>query len=228
MSTEKILVIAPHPDDETLGAGGTIAKMSKAGHDVTVVTVSAHSPPLYSEATRDRTLRESQAAHARLGVKESRYLGYAAVSLKTVDEAELNNALLAEIREGSPDQVYIPFFDRHSDHRAVFEAAMVATRPTTGAGQGIKLVAAYETLSATHMNAPGIEPAFSPNYFVDITEEIDTKLEAMAEYQSQLQGFPEPRSLEALRALAVFRGSMSGSGFAEAFQVIRMHDAVTI
>ena len=78
------------------------------------------------------------------------------------------------------------------------------------------------------MNAAGIEPTFSPNYYVDIAGEIDTKLEAMAKYESQLQPFPEPRSLEALRGLALFRGASSGFGFAEAFQVIRMNDDVTI
>ncbi|HYH36158.1 MAG TPA: PIG-L deacetylase family protein [Candidatus Saccharimonadales bacterium] len=227
MSKEKIVVFTPHPDDETLGMGGTIAKMSKAGHDVTVVTVSAHSPPLYSEEMRERTLQEAKNAHERLGVHESTYLGYAAVSLEATDSAELNRAVLAEVEKHGPTQVYIPFFDRHSDHRAVFESAVLATRPM-GVGQDIRLVAAYETLSATNMNVSGIEPAFSPNYYVDITEEIDTKLEAMAEYESQLQPFPEPRSLEALRGLSLFRGASSGVGFAEAFQVIRMNDAVTI
>jgi LmbE family N-acetylglucosaminyl deacetylase len=223
---EKILVVSPHPDDETLGMGGTIAKMSETGHNVTVLTVSAHMPPLYSEETHQRTVRESRAAHQQLSVSESRYLGHAAVSLKGLDDSILNGELLDAIKDIGPTQVYIPFFDRHTDHRAVFEAAMVATRPV-GAGKGIHLFAAYETLSSTYWNAPGIEPAFNPNFFVDITGQIDNKLAAMAEYQSQLQEFPNPRSLEALRALALFRGSQSGSGYAEAFQIIRMHgDAV--
>jgi LmbE family N-acetylglucosaminyl deacetylase len=224
---EKILVVAPHPDDETLGMGGTIAKMSESGHDVTVVTVSAHMPPLYPEEVHQTTMRESRAAHQCLGVKESKYLGHAAVSLKGLDDSVLNGELLEEVRELNPTQVYIPFFDRHSDHRAVFEAAMVATRPV-GAGTGIRLFAAYETLSSTHWNAPNIEPAFNPNFFVDVTGQIDTKLAAMAKYQSQLHDFPAPRSLEALRALALFRGSQSGSGYAESFQVIRMRDSAIL
>lgn len=224
---EKILVVAPHPDDETLGMGGTIAKMTQKGHDVSVLTVSAHMPPLYPEEAHQTTIRESRAAHKRLGVHESKYLGHAAVSLKGLDDSVLNGELLDEVKSLKPTQVYIPFFDRHSDHRAVFEAAMVATRPV-GAGTGIRLFAAYETLSSTHWNAPHIEPAFNPNLFVDITDEIDAKLEAMAEYQSQLQQFPAPRSLEALRALALFRGSQSGSGYAEGFHVIRMHGGAII
>ena len=122
MSKEKIVVFAPHPDDETLGMGGTIAKMSKAGHDVTVVTVSAHSPPLYSQEMHERTLQEAKNAHEHLGVSTSKYLGYAAVSLEATDSVELNQAILAEVEKCEPSQVYIPFFDRHSDHRAVFES----------------------------------------------------------------------------------------------------------
>ena len=220
---EKILVISPHPDDETLGMGGTIAKMTGDGHEVTVVTVSAHQPPRFSEEHFQTTLRESESAHSRLGVTESRFLGHAALSLSELDPAELNDELHNAIEEVNPSQVYIPFFDRNSDHRAIFEAAMVATRPV-GVGRDISLLAAYETLSSTHWNAPHIEVAFNPNFFVDITDQIDTKLDAMAQYRSQLHEFPGPRSLEALRALAVFRGSHSGSGFAEGFQVIRMND----
>lgn len=224
---EKILVISPHPDDETLGMGGTIAKMAEAGHEVTVLTVSAHMPPLYSEDVHKTTLRESREAHARLGVEHSIDLGHAAVSLASLDDPLLNSEISSQIKKLGPSQVYVPFFDRHSDHRAVFEAAMVATRPV-GPGRQIGVLAAYETISSTHWSAPGIEPSFAPNFFVDITDKLDTKLAAMAEYRSQLQGYPEPRSLEALEALAIFRGSQSGSGAAEAFQVIRVHESAIL
>jgi LmbE family N-acetylglucosaminyl deacetylase len=83
-------------------------------------------------------------------------------------------------------------------------------------------VAAYETISETHWNAPHIEPNFTPNFYVDITGQIESKLEAMAKFESQLHAFPGPRSVEALKALALFRGSQAGYGYAEAFHVIRM------
>jgi len=99
---------------------------------------------------------------------------------------------------------------------------MVAARPI-GAARDIKMVAAYETLSETHWNAPHLEPNFVPNWCVDITDCIEVKLEAMRCYESQLHQYPRPRSLEALKALALFRGSQAGFGYAESFHVIRLN-----
>jgi len=100
-------------------------------------------------------------------------------------------------------------------------SVMVAARPVNR-GRNMKLVAAYETISETHWNAPHIEPGFVPNFCIDITNQIDAKLEAMRCFQSQLHEFPGARSIESLSALALFRGSQAGYGYAEAFHVIRM------
>ena len=218
----RALVIAPHPDDETLGAGGTIKKLADAGWQVSVLTVAAHMPPLYSRDVHEGTVREAQAAHAVLGVSESTFLDNPALSLTTMPLAELNAMIHGQIERSQPDALFIPFYDRHIDHRCVFDACMVAARPV-GAGRHVKLVAAYETISETHWTAPGIEPQFAPHFFVDVTDQIDAKLEAMSKFESQLHPFPGPRSLEALKALATFRGSQSGHAYAEAFHVIRMN-----
>jgi N-acetylglucosamine malate deacetylase 1 len=215
------LVIAPHPDDETLGVGGTIRRMADAGWSVTVLTVTAHMPPLYSKEAYETTIRESRAAHEVLGVSESVYLDRPAVSLGDIPVAEFNKLILDEVTRVAPTILLMPYYDRHIDHRQIFDACMVAARPV-GPGKNIALVAAYETISETHWNAPHIEPNFTPNFCVDISEQIDAKLEAMKCFQSQLHPFPEPRSVEALKALALFRGSQAGYGYAEAFQVIRM------
>lgn len=215
------LVIAPHPDDETLGAGGTIKRLSENGWDVTVLTIAAHMPPLYSEEVHQTTVRESRAAHAVLGVKNSVYLDKPAVFLGDIPVSELNSLILAEVEKAAPQILLIPYYDRHIDHRQIFDACMVATRPV-GAGKNIGLVAAYETISETHWNAPHIEPNFTPNFCVDITGQIDSKLAAMECFKSQLHEFPGPRSVEALKALALFRGSQAGCGYAEAFHIIRM------
>jgi N-acetylglucosamine malate deacetylase 1 len=103
----------------------------------------------------------------------------------------------------------------------IFDAVMVAVRPV-GAGKHIQLVAAYETLSETHWNAPHLEPNFTPNWVVDITDTVDTKLAAMQCYASQVHPFPQPRSIEALKALALYRGSQAGFGYGEGFHIIRM------
>ena len=216
------LVIAPHPDDETLGAGGAIRKLADADWQVNVLTVAAHMPPLYSKDAHEGTVREARAAHEILGVAESTFLDNPALSLSTMPVARLNHTIHDEIARSMADALFIPFYDRHIDHRAIFDACMVAARPI-GIGKHLKLVAAYETISETHWTAPGVEPQFAPTLFIDITEQIDAKMEAMSKFESQLHTFPGPRSLEALKALATFRGSQSGHAFAEAFHVIRMN-----
>jgi LmbE family N-acetylglucosaminyl deacetylase len=217
----RLLVIAPHPDDEILGVGGTMARFARSGGKVTVLTVAAHKPPLYPPEVHAQTVAEARQAHAAIGVSESVFLDYPAVCMSETPVHELNAAIHQVVRRVEPHILLFPYWDRHVDHRLVFDAVMVAARPV-GVGRGIKLVAAYETLSETHWNAPHIEPNFTPNWCVDITEFVDVKLQAMTCYASQLHPYPQPRSLEALKALALFRGSQAGFGYGEGFHVVRM------
>jgi LmbE family N-acetylglucosaminyl deacetylase len=221
-SPGRLLVIAPHPDDEILAVGGTMARFARAGGHVTVLTVSAHGPPLFPPEVKEQTIAEARKAHAVVGVSESIFFDYPAVCLDTLPLPEFNGAIKKVVDKVEPHVLLCPYWDRHVDHRLVFDAVMVAARPV-GRGRAIKILAAYETLSETHWNAPHIEPNFTPNWCVDITDVIDVKLQAMACYESQLHPFPQPRSLEALKALALFRGSQAGFGYAEGFHVIRMN-----
>jgi LmbE family N-acetylglucosaminyl deacetylase len=125
------------------------------------------------------------------------------------------------VEEVKPHIVLMPYPDRHVDHRIIFDSALVATRPVE-AGAGIELLAAYETLSETHWNAPHVEPNFTPTWVVNITDFIDLKLSALKCFESQIPPFPGPRSIEALRALAVFRGTQAGFAAGEAFHVLRL------
>jgi LmbE family N-acetylglucosaminyl deacetylase len=218
---ERVLVIAPHPDDEILGVGGTIAKYAAGGAEVTVLTVAGHRPPLYKEEHYQETVAEARRAHAIVGVKTSLFLDLPATMLGSEPVHVFNGKIVAAVREVEPTLVLVPYPDRHVDHRIVFESAMVATRPV-GPGIGIRIVAAYETLSETHWNAPHIEPNFTPNWVVDITGTIDRKLEALACYASQISPFPGPRSVEALKALAMFRGTQAGFAYGEALHLVRM------
>lgn len=221
MMKKRILVVAPHPDDETLGAGGTIAKFVEQGHEVSVLVVSGHLPPVYSRDDYEITVSEANRAFSILGVAESRFLEIPATLVGEQPVSALNGKVAGVIREIEPHIVLCPFPDRHIDHRVVFESAMVATRPV-GAGRSIELVAAYETLSETHWNAPHIEPNFVPNWVVDITAQMDRKIDALTCYKSQIPEFPGARSVEAAKALAIFRGTQAGFSFGEAFQIIRM------
>ena len=218
---KRVMVVAPHPDDETLGVGGTIAKYSAQGADIFVLIVSGHLPPLYSRKDYDKTVHEAQSAFKLLGVSQSEFLEIPATMINSKPLHKVNGRISKIINDFKPHIVFCPYPDRHIDHRLIFDSVMVATRPV-GVGRDIEILAAYETLSETHWNAPHIEPNFTPNWVVDITEQIDNKLDALSCYKSQISDFPGPRSIEAVEALAKFRGTQAGFGYGEGFHVIRM------
>lgn len=212
----KILVVAPHNDDEILGVGGTMAKMVKQGHEVTVCEVTAGD-------LRDEQVQlqksEAIASHELMGVK-THFMDLPVVGLREMKTAEINAAFLKTMRLLKPGIVFLPHKgDMHIDHRMTVEAAMVALRPV--AFPDLTAIYAYETLSETDWNIPSVDNAFIPTMFVDITDEIELKLKAMECHKSQLCIFPHPRSLEAMRALAIHRGSTVCRKYAEAFMTIR-------
>ena len=218
---KRVMIVAPHPDDETLGVGGTIAKYSSQGADIFVLIVSGHLPPLYSRKEYDKTVHEAKSAFKLLGVSQSKFLEIPATMINSKPLHEVNGQILKIINDFKPHIVFCPYPDRHIDHRLIFDIVMVATRPV-GIGRDIEVLAAYETLSETHWNAPHIEPNFTPNWVIDITEQIDNKLDALSCYKSQISDFPGSRSIEAVEALAKFRGTQAGFGYGEGFHVIRM------
>ena len=216
---KRAVVIAPHPDDETLGAGGTIARLVENGTDVSILVVSGHLPPLYDEESFVATRKEAEQAFEVLGVKHFEFLKIPATMVNQVPVAELNGRISQFIQGVRPNWVFLPFPDRHIDHRIIFDSSVVACRPV-----GIEppqVVLAYETLSETHWNVPGVEPAFVPEFFIDISQQIEIKTTALAKYDSQLLEEPS-RSIDAANALARFRGSQNGCCFAEAFKVVRI------
>lgn len=217
---KRVLVVSPHPDDETLGVGGTIAKYSAQGAEVFVLMVSGHLPPLYRREDYDKTVTEAHVAFELLGVAKSEFLEIPATMIGDQPIHKLNGRISKIFNDFNPHIVFCPYPDRHVDHRLVFDSVMVATRPV-GVGRNIEIVAAYETLSETHWNAPHIEPNFTPNWIIDITENIEKKLKALRCYKSQISEFPNPRSIEAVEALAKFRGTQAGFGFGEGMHIIR-------
>lgn len=215
----RLVVIAPHPDDETLGAGGTIARFAAEGVEVSVLIVSGHLPPLYPRETFGITRREGETAMARLGVASWEFLEIPATKVHETPVAELTGRIAAFVSARDPEWVLIPFPDRHIDHRVIFDAAAVVCRPVRP--EAPTVVLAYETLSETHWNVPGVEPAFIPELYVDISGYMDAKREALGCYVSQIHSVPS-RSVEACAALARFRGSQNGCVYAEAFKVVRI------
>ncbi|MDC3174897.1 PIG-L family deacetylase [Candidatus Pelagibacter sp.] len=214
----KTLVIAPHLDDETIALGGTIKKITKSKLEIHVLIIGGHLPPLYKKEDYIITKKESFRALRKLGVKNYHYLDLPATQFHKEHYQTMNNNMYKIIKKVNPKTVFIPFPDRHIDHRTVFDCAMVNTRPNTK--KYPNYVLSYETLSETHWNAPYIEPNFVPNFFVNIDKTIESKLKALKFYKSQIKG-NSSRSLSSVKALAKFRGSQNGCEYAEAFKLIR-------
>ena len=216
----KVLVIAPHADDEVLGVGGTIAKRAGEGHEIVVCVVTKGCEPLFREEYASGVQTECRKADAFLGVKETIFLDFPAAMLEEVPRYRLNDGILSVIREVKPDEVYIPHRgDMQIDHKMVTDAAMVALRPKYE--HRVSRVYCYETLSETGWDIPNTENTFIPNVYEDLTDTIGRKLEALSFFQSQLSPFPAARSLGAVEALARFRGATVNVNAAEAFMLIR-------
>lgn len=216
------LYFAPHPDDEVLGCGGTIARHA-AENEVYVCVVTKGVEPLFSDAIINKTREEQKKAHKFLGVKECYYLDFPAVMLEEEHRYEINAAISRIIAKVKPDTVYIPHFgDMQKDHKIVSEAVMVAVRPK--GEYCVKKVYSYETLSETEWNIPHVANVFIPNRFVDISDVLEVKLKAISMFESQMGDFPNPRSVEAVKALASLRGSTISVNAAESFCVIREID----
>jgi len=220
----KILILAPHADDEVLGMGGTIAKLVEQGHHVTVAVLTGHGEtahPLWPESNWDLIRTECRAAVSKLGAQQLVFENLPAACLD-VTPAYLINTVIAKLIEAvEPNEVYIPFaFDLHKDHGAIAYGASVALRPYLNSAKCVRRVLAYEILSETHLAPPYLAPAFQPNVYVDITETLSTKLTAMQAYKSQIQPDNLPRSIEGLKALARLRGSHMGVAAAEGFVLL--------
>jgi LmbE family N-acetylglucosaminyl deacetylase len=218
--TDRILVLAAHPDDEVLGCGGVMARHAARGDAVGVLIATRGAPDVFSNEHITRVQSEIHAAHAELGVKFFEQLEFLAPKLDTVPGHQLASELGRVLRAFQPATLYIPHRgDIHGDHQAVYQAALVAARPINDCP--VKRILSYETLSETEWAAPTADLAFVPTVFVDIEAYLDKKLRAMQCYASQLKPEPNPRSLRSIEALARLRGGTVSLQAAEAFMLVR-------
>jgi LmbE family N-acetylglucosaminyl deacetylase len=226
-SADRVLVVAPHADDETIGMGGTIARYAAEGHHVTVAVVTGHGEdgphPLWPASLWDRIRSEARAAAAILGIAELLFEEIPAALVADHPKWRLNQAIHGLVERVEPDILYVPFpFDLHKDHREAFHALSVAWRSSSPLGRRIREIYCYEVQSETHWNIPYVEAGFLPSCYVDIGAHLDTKLAALRCYESQIRPPPDARSIEAIRALAVLRGSHMHMHAAEAFVTVRI------
>jgi LmbE family N-acetylglucosaminyl deacetylase len=218
----RVICVAPHPDDEILGCGATIAKHVEQLDEVFVIiatNASIGAPELFSSDSINKTRLEATDAHKFLGVEKTFFLDFPAPALNAYPEYKISLKFVEIFRKIQPTHLYLPHpGDLHQDHKAVYRAGIVAARPLDNFL--IRSIYTYETLSETEW-APMNEIGFRPNRFVNISNFLDKKIEAMRYFKSQLKEFPNTRSIESIRALARFRGGTIGVNYAEAFHVER-------
>ncbi|HHL40444.1 MAG TPA: PIG-L family deacetylase [Deltaproteobacteria bacterium] len=220
VSAVKVLVVAPHMDDEVLGCGASIARHVEAGDEVHVCFI-AHRvyDHRYDEARNEVEKGHANAARKVLGYGEAVFFGLDDERLDLCVQ-DILIPLEEYIYKFRPHTVYCPFRgDNNQDHRAVFDAARVALRPS--AAHFVDRLLMYETPSSTEQSPPLPENVFYPNLYVDVKAQLGSKIEALACYETEKRAFPHPRSAEAVEVLARKRGVEAGFEYAEAFMVLR-------
>ncbi len=207
-----VLVIAAHPDDEVVGMGATIKKLSKK-NKVFLCIVTEGATAQYDDKKMMKVRRDACIKSSKLlGISNVKFLDFPDMGLDMISQLEINKELEKIIEVFKPKVVYTtPSHDLHKDHQLVFASTLVATRPFSSY---VKQLLSYES------PGPVIQP-FRPTVYENVEKEFSYKLSAFKMYKSEVMRFPHPRSIRAVENLAVLRGVESGLKKAEAFQLIR-------
>lgn len=216
---ENVVVITPHPDDETLGCGGTLLKFGEQDKNLYWLIVTTMNNYFSSEIKQKRD-DEIHNVAIKYNFKEVFKLGYPAAELDKIPLGNIVNNISSIFKELAPNILFVPYpSDIHSDHKVVFDATMACTKwfryPS------VEKVYAYETLSETDFTINPDANFFRPNVYVNISDYIDQKIEIMKIYESEIGIHPFPRSEKTIRSLAYVRGAASGFQAAEAFMLLK-------
>ena len=207
-----VLVIAAHPDDEVVGMGATIKKLSKK-NKIFLCIVTEGATAQYDDKKMMKVRRDACIKSSKLlGISNVKFLDFPDMGLDMISQLEINKELEKIIEVFKPKVVYTtPSHDLHKDHKLVFDSTLVATRPFSSS---VKQLLSYES--------PGpVKKPFRPTVYENVEKEFSYKLSAFKMYKSEVMRFPHPRSIRAVENLAVLRGVESGLKKAEAFQLIR-------
>lgn len=216
-----VLVLAAHPDDEVLGCGGTIARLAAQGAAVNIAFLadgvsSRDAPDAALPASIEARRAAARNACALLGASGVSFGEFPDNCMDTVALLDVVKVVEGFLARHKPDTVLTHHAgDVNIDHRRVHEAVVAATRPLPGCP--VKTVLCFEIPSSTEWQLAGSAPAFVPNWYVDISATLPTKLAGLAAYAAELRAFPHPRSTQAVEHLARWRGASAGVEAAEAF-----------
>ena len=222
----RVLVVAVHPDDETLGCGGTLLKHKANGDEIYWIIVTTIKDGYrgwdlgFSEEVIEKREKEIKKVANMYNFDGVFRLKFPTMRLDEISMSELIDAVSKVFKKVKPNIVYLPFkSDVHSDHRKVFEASFSCVK--TFRYPFIKKVLMMETISETDFAPATKEDAFVSNVFVDISDVFEKKLEIMKIYESELGTHPFPRSIETIEALAKVRGAQAGCKYAESFMLLK-------
>lgn len=232
----KVLVIVAHPDDEVLGMGGTIKKLTKDGNDVKIIFmatgISSRRSTDYTNShsynvdqkiveTMEKQIKklrnDAKRALKMLNVKDIEFEEFPDNEMDIISNLQITKRIEKAIKNYKPDTIFTHTqYDVNVDHRALYEATITATRPSSNSS--VKEIISFEVPSSTEWYFPS---KFSPNIFIDISKELPFKLKALKEYKTEIKKFPHPRSVKALEIISKRWGTVSGFQAAEAFSLVR-------
>jgi len=221
-----ILVIAAHPDDEVLGCGGTMARHVSAGDQVYCLIMgegitSRYSQPEKAKRGLEQLKAQAEQAAGIIGTKRVFFRDFPDNRFDTVPLLTVVKAIEEVKEEVRPHVIYTHHHgDLNIDHQITFRAGLTACRPAKD--ETAKEIYSFEVPSSTEWNAPQVQNYFMPNVFVDISDTLNKKIEALKTYHGEMREYPHPRSPEVLRAIALRWGSVAGCQAAEAFELIRV------
>lgn len=218
---KKVLVVAVHPDDESLGCGGTLLRHKASGDSIHWLILTEPSAEYGFDASYAEKKQETiQAVSEAYGFDSIEQLGLPATGMSDLKEGDVVQAISSVVQRLQPEIVYIPFYsDVHGDHKVAFQALMSATKSFRY--PFIERILMIETISETDQAVSNPALSFSPNVYVDITEHLDKKLEILEMYDTEILPAPFPRSIDAVKALSCYRGAAVNLLHAESFMLLR-------
>ncbi|WP_061221490.1 PIG-L deacetylase family protein [Leptospira borgpetersenii] len=225
---KKILTVAAHPDDEILGCGATMARLSEEGYEIHILILAEGLTSRENVRDRNSKLKElgelaqtASKASEVIGAKSIEVLDFPDNRMDSIDRLDIIKVVERKIEEIQPEIIFTHFKnDLNIDHRVTSDAVITACRPYPK--QVVKELYFFEVPSNTEWQVGNQSETFNPNYFVSINEtQMKKKINALKVYQSEMREFPHARSIEAINALVNWRGASIGVGMAEAFVVGR-------
>ncbi len=216
-----VMVVAPHPDDETLGCGGTLLKHKAAGDSIHWLIMTGMSDSSgYTSTQKSQRAQEIKTVSQHYQFDSVHELAFPTAQLDNCHLKDVIDSVAKALNTVKPAEIYLPYEnDIHTDHYVTHRALMACSKWFRF--NFIKRMLVYEVVSETNFVLSSSSHRFKPNIYVDISQHLDNKIEILKVYKDEILDFPFPRSIQAVKSLAMLRGSEAGFEAAESFMLIK-------